>query len=136
MSPTKGFMNFGQKEKLSPRYIGPYRVIRRIGKIAYELELPPELESDHSVFHVSMLWNCIGYPSRVVPIDDIQITEDLSYEEIPLAILDQQLHMLRTKKVASVKVLWKNKNVKEMTWEAEEEMKSKYPHLFETEDMA
>ncbi|XP_070019687.1 uncharacterized protein [Nicotiana sylvestris] len=71
---------------------------------------------------------CIGDPSRVVPIKDVQVTEDLSYEEVPVAILDRQVRKLRTKDVASVKVLWRNKNMEEMTWEAEEEMKSKYPY--------
>lgn len=135
VSPMKGVMRFGKKGKLSPRYIGPYRIIRRVGQVAYELELPSELESVHPVFHVSMLRKCIGDPTRVVPTDDVQITEDLSYEEIPVAILDRQIRNLRNKEVASVKVLWRSKNVEEMTWESEEEMKSKYPHLFQNEDM-
>ncbi|XP_070035369.1 uncharacterized protein, partial [Nicotiana tomentosiformis] len=71
---------------------------------------------------------CIGDPSRVVPIKDVQVTKDLSYDEVPVAILDRQVRKLRTKDVASVKVLWRNKNIEEMTWEAEEEMKSKYPY--------
>jgi len=135
VSPMKGVMRFGKKGKLSPRYIGPYRIIRRVGQVAYELELPSELEFVHPVFHVSMLRKCIGDPTRVVPTDDVQITEDLSYEEIPVAILDRQIRNLRNKEVASVKVLWRSKNVEEMTWESEEEMKSKYPHLFQNEDM-
>ncbi|XP_075109176.1 uncharacterized protein LOC142180967 [Nicotiana tabacum] len=77
---------------------------------------------------------CIGDPSRVIPIKDVQVTEDLSYEEVPVAILDRQVRKLRTKDVASVKVLWRNKNMEEMTWETEEEMKSKYPYLFQNED--
>ncbi|XP_070056791.1 uncharacterized protein, partial [Nicotiana tomentosiformis] len=72
---------------------------------------------------------CIGDPSRVVPIKDVQVTKDLSYDEVPVAILDRQVRKLRTKDVASVKVLWRNKNIEEMTWEAEEEMKSKYPYI-------
>ena len=134
ISPMKGIMRFGKKGKLSPRYIGPYKILRRIGQVAYELELPSELEFVHPVFHVSMLRKCIGDPSRVVPIKDVQVTEDLSYEEVTVAILDRQVRKLRTKDVASVKVLWRNKNMEEMTWEAEEEMKSKYPYLFQNED--
>ncbi|XP_070057830.1 uncharacterized protein [Nicotiana tomentosiformis] len=75
-----------------------------------------------------------GDPSRVVPIEDIQVTEDLAYEEVPVVILDRQVRKLRTKDVASVKVLWRNKNKEEMTWEAEEEMKSRYPYMFQIED--
>ncbi|WMV55008.1 hypothetical protein MTR67_048393 [Solanum verrucosum] len=75
---------------------------------------------------------CVGDPSRVVPIEDVQITEELSYEETPVAILDRQVRKLRTKEVASVKVLWRNKNREEVTWEVEDVMRSKYPHLFHT----
>ena len=132
VSPMKGVMRFGKKGKLSPRYIGPYQVIRRVGKVAYELDLPANLGAVHPVFHVSMLRKCIGDPSRVFPADDVQVTEKLSYEEQPIAILDRQIRRLRTKDVASVKVLWRNNNREEMTWEAEEEMKKKYPHLFTT----
>ena len=77
----KGVMRFGKKGKLSPRYIGPYQVIRRIGKVAYELDLPADLGAVHPVFHVSMLRKCIGDPYRIFPVDDIQVTEELSYEE-------------------------------------------------------
>ncbi|XP_059288541.1 uncharacterized protein LOC132041873, partial [Lycium ferocissimum] len=118
------------KGKLSPRYIGPYQIVRKVGKVAYELNLPADLEAVHPVFHVSMLRKFIGDPSRVFPVEDIQVTEELSYEEQPVAILDRQVRRLRTKDVPSVKVLWRNNNREEMTWEAEEEMKKKYPHLF------
>ncbi|XP_070037798.1 uncharacterized protein [Nicotiana tomentosiformis] len=90
VSPMKGVMRFGKKGKLSPLYIGPYKIIRKVG----------------------------------------QVTEQLSYEKTLIAILDRQVQRLRTKDVASVKVLWRNNNVEEMTWEAEEDMKSRYPHLF------
>ncbi|XP_070020042.1 uncharacterized protein [Nicotiana sylvestris] len=135
VSHMKGVMRFGKKDKLSPQYIGTYRIIRSVGQVAYELELPSELEFVHPVFDVSMLQKCIGDPTQVVPTDDVQIIEDLSYEEIPVAILDRQIRKLRNKEITSVKVLWRSKKVEEMTWEAEEEIKSKYPHLFQTEDM-
>ncbi|CAN4106299.1 unnamed protein product [Withania somnifera] len=77
---------------------------------------------------------CIGDPSRITPIEDVQVIEKLSYEEVPIAILDQQVKKLRNKEVASVKVLWRNQQVEEVTWEAEEAMKFKYPHLFEFEE--
>ncbi|XP_070036514.1 uncharacterized protein [Nicotiana tomentosiformis] len=110
ISPMKGVMHFEKKE------------------------FPPELEFVHPVFHGSMLRKCIGEPSRVVPIEDIHVTEDLSHEEVSMAILDRQVRKLRIKDVASVKVLWRNKNTEEMTWEVEEEMMSKYPYLFQIED--
>ncbi|XP_070049770.1 uncharacterized protein [Nicotiana tomentosiformis] len=126
----KGVMRFGKKGKLRPRYIRPYKIIRRVGQVAYELDLPSNLESVHPVFHVSMLRKCIGDISRVVPVNNIQVTEHLSYEEAPIAILDRQVRRLRTKDVSSVKVLWRNNNMEEMTWEAEDDMKSRYPYLF------
>ncbi|XP_049399853.1 uncharacterized protein LOC125863925 [Solanum stenotomum] len=119
VSPMKGIMRFKKKWKLRPRYVGPYKIIRKIGMIAYELDLPFELEAVHHIFHVSMLRKCIGDPSHIMPIENIRI-EDLSYVEVPIAILDRQVRKLRTKDVASVKVLWRNNNVEEMTWEAEE----------------
>ncbi|XP_070041151.1 uncharacterized protein [Nicotiana tomentosiformis] len=130
VSPIKGVIRFGGKGKLSPRYIGPYRVKHKVGQVAYELDLPSDLESVNPVFHVSMLCKCIGDPSRIMSFDDVQVTEQLSYEETPIAILDRQIRRLRTKDVASVKVLWRNNNVEEMTWEAEKDMKSRYPYLF------
>ncbi|XP_070005260.1 uncharacterized protein [Nicotiana sylvestris] len=130
VSPMKGVMRFGKKGKLSRRYIGPYRVIRKVGQVAYELDLPSDLEFVHPVFHVSMLYKCIEDPSRIMSVDDVKVTEQLSNEENPIAILDRQIRRLRTKDVASVKVLWRNNNVEEMTWEAKEDMKSRYPYLF------
>ncbi|XP_070039402.1 uncharacterized protein [Nicotiana tomentosiformis] len=126
VSPMKGIMRFGKRGKLSPRYIGPYRIIRKVGQVAYELDLPSDLETGHPIFHVSLLRKCIGDPSRVVSVDDVQVTEQLSYEETPISILDRQVRRLRTKDVDLVKVLWRNNNVKEMTWEAEKDMKSRY----------
>ncbi|XP_070002973.1 uncharacterized protein [Nicotiana sylvestris] len=84
-------MRFGKKGKFSPRYVGPYKIILRIGRVAYELDLPSELEAVHPVFHVSLLRKCIGDPSRITPIEDIHIAEDLYYAEVPVAILDRQL---------------------------------------------
>ncbi|WMV59041.1 hypothetical protein MTR67_052426 [Solanum verrucosum] len=78
----------------------------------------------------------MGDPSFIIPTEDIEIKDSLSYEEILVQILDRQVRKLRTKEVASVKVLWRNQFVKEATWEAEEGMKKRYPHLFESEETA
>ncbi|XP_070023189.1 uncharacterized protein [Nicotiana sylvestris] len=103
----------------------------RIGQVAYKLELPPEISLVHPVFHGSMLKKIVGDPSVIVPIGAIEVNEELSYEEIPVAILDRQVQKLRTKEIASVKVLWRNQQVEEATWETDEEMRKKYPYLFE-----
>ncbi|WMV32501.1 hypothetical protein MTR67_025886 [Solanum verrucosum] len=127
----KGFMRFDKRVKLSPRYIGPYRISKRISKVAYELELPQELEAVHLVFHISMSKKCMGDPSIIISAEDIGIKDSLAYVDIPTQILDRQVRKLRTKEVALVKVVWRNQFVKEATWDAEEDMKKRYPHLFE-----
>ncbi|WMV42083.1 hypothetical protein MTR67_035468 [Solanum verrucosum] len=131
VSPMKGVMRFGKKGKLNPRYIRPYRIAKKIDKVTYELELPQELAAVHLVFHVSMLKKCMGDLSLIIPTEDIGINDSLCYEEIPVQILDRQVRKLRPKELASVKVLWRNQFVEEATWEAEEDMKKRYPHLFE-----
>ncbi|WMV09524.1 hypothetical protein MTR67_002909 [Solanum verrucosum] len=128
----KGVMRFGKKGKLSPRYIDPYRISKRIGNVAYEFELPIRVSSSPSVFHISMLKKCMGDPSLIRPTEDIGIKYSLPYGEIPIQILDRQVRKLRTKEVASVKVLWRNLFVEEATWEAEEDMKKRYPQLLES----
>ncbi|WMV26494.1 hypothetical protein MTR67_019879 [Solanum verrucosum] len=94
----KGVMRFGKKGKLSPRYIGPYRIVKRIGNVAYELELPQELAAVHSVFHISILKKCMRDPSLIIPTENIGIKDNLSYEEFPVQILDRQVRKLRTKR--------------------------------------
>ncbi|WMV58527.1 hypothetical protein MTR67_051912 [Solanum verrucosum] len=84
VSTMKGVMRFGKKGKLSPWYIGPYRISKRIGNVAYALELPSELAAVHPVFHMSMLKKCMGEPSLIIPTEDICIKDNLSYEEIPV----------------------------------------------------
>lgn len=123
-------MQFGKKGNLSPRYIGPFKILERIGKVAYRLALPPELSSVHNVFHVSMLRKYISDPSHVLKSEPIEVQENLMYEEQPVQILDQKDKTLRNKVIPLVKVLWCNHKVKEATWEREDEMRTKYPHLF------
>ncbi|KAL5538035.1 hypothetical protein UlMin_044852 [Ulmus minor] len=86
VAPRKGVMRFGKKGKLSPRYIGPFEILERIGKVAYKLALPSELSTVHNVFHVSMLRKYISDPSRVLESEPIEIREDLTYEEQPVQI--------------------------------------------------
>ena len=130
ISPMKGVMRLGKKGKLSPRYVGPYEILKRVGKVAYELKLPIELAPVHPVFHISMLKKCIGDPVSILPLEGLGVNEKFSHEEVPVEILDRQVKKLRNKEVASVKVLWRNHLVEGATWEAEADMKSRYPHLF------
>ena len=130
VSPWKGVARFGKKGKLSPRYVGSFEILERVGPIAYQLALPPALSKIHDVFHVSALRKYIPHPSHVLKQIPMPIQGNLTYEEIPVEILDQKEQVLRTKTVAFVKVLWRNQTRKEATWESKEEMKKKYPQLF------
>ncbi|KAL5767474.1 hypothetical protein ACOSQ2_014257 [Xanthoceras sorbifolium] len=130
VSPWKKVLRFGRKGKLSPRFIGPYEIIERVGPVAYRLALPPELEKIHNVFHVSMLRKYRSDPSHRVQAESIEIRPDLSYEEEPVQILDRKIKELRNKRVPLVKVLWRNHKVEEATWESEETMRQQYPQLF------
>ncbi|KAK6151654.1 hypothetical protein DH2020_014289 [Rehmannia glutinosa] len=130
VAPMKGVMRFGKKGKLSPRYVGPYVITKRIGRVAYELDLPGEMSTIHNVFHVSMLKKYIPDPSHVIQPHTIQIRKDLSYEEKPVEIVDREVKKLKNKEIPLVKVIWKNHRIEEATWEREEDMKQKYPELF------
>ena len=105
VSPTKGVARFGMVGKLRPRYIGPYLVIQRVGKVPHRLELQPELPRLHNVFHVSQLQKYIPDPSYIIEPDPIQLQEDLSYEKQPVQILDWREKHLSRQMVSLVKVL-------------------------------
>ena len=84
----------------------------------------------HLIFHVSMLKKCVGDPTSIVPLEGFRVDEKISYEGVPVEILDRQVKKLRNKEILSVKVLWRNHLVEGATWEAEADMMSRYPHLF------
>ncbi|XP_057451083.1 uncharacterized protein LOC130742989 [Lotus japonicus] len=134
VSPMKGVLRFGKKGKLSPRSIGPFEVLERVGSVSYRLALPPDLSAVHPVFHVSMLRKYLYDPSHVIRHEDVQLDDHLSYTEHPVAIVDRQVKCLRSKDVGSVKVLWRGPSGEEATWESEDIMREKYPHLFESQD--
>ncbi|KAA3483477.1 DNA/RNA polymerases superfamily protein [Gossypium australe] len=130
VSPWKKILRFGQKGKLSPRFIGPYEIIERIGPVAYRLKLPIDLEKIHNVFHVSMLRRYRSDPSHVITPSEIEIRSDMTYEEEPIRILARETKELRNKKIPLVKVLWNKHGVEEATWEPEDSMRQQYPILF------
>ena len=99
VSPMKGVMRFVKKGKLIPRYIGPYRISKRVGNVAYELELHQELGAVHPVFHTSMLKKCLGDPSLVIPIENVGVKDNLSYEKVLVQILDHQVRKLELRKL-------------------------------------
>nr|XP_004250674.1 uncharacterized protein LOC101247491 [Solanum lycopersicum] len=130
ISPMKRVMRFGKKRKLSPRYVGPYEVLQKVIMVPYEMRLPSELASIHLVFRDSMLKKWIVDPVSIFRIEGLGVDEDLSYEEVPVEILDFQAKELRNKKVTIVKIQCGNYLVEGATWEAEDDMKSCYPHIF------
>jgi len=130
VAPMKGVTRFGKKKKLNPRYVGPFEILERVGPIAYRLALPPSLARVHDVFHVSMLREYISDPSHVIKYESLQLQEDLTYEEIPVKLLDRKVQELRTKSIPLVKVLWRNHEIEEASWELEDDIRKKYPSLF------
>ncbi|KAL0284017.1 UNVERIFIED_CONTAM: RNA-directed DNA polymerase [Sesamum radiatum] len=130
VSPWKGILRVGRQEKLSPRYIGPYEVIKRIGPLVYRLALPSELSQIHDLFHVSMLRRYRSDPSHIIHKPEIEISEELTYVEEPMEILDRSVKKLRNKETPMVKVKWSHHSPREETWEVEEHMRDKYPYLF------
>ena len=108
ISPWKGVLRFGKCGKLSPRYIGPYIIVERIREVAYQLELPSNLDRIHDVFDVSMLHKYIPDHSHILTEKPVEIQENLTYEEEPVQILDRREQVLRNKTIPLVKVLWRS----------------------------
>ncbi|KAM6570095.1 hypothetical protein CsatB_018080 [Cannabis sativa] len=126
----KGIRRFGKKGKLSPRFIGPFEILEKVGQVAYRLALPPALSAVHNVFHVSMLRKYVSDPMHVLNYETLELQPDLSYDEQPVQILDKKEKVLRTKTISLVKVLWRNSKVEEATWELEFDMRAQHPELF------
>ena len=114
VSPWRKILRFGKKGKLSPRFIGPYEVLERIGPMVYRLALPPELAKLHNVFHVSMLRRYRSDESHILPVQDVQVQADLSYDEELKAILAREVKQLRNKQVPLVKALWQHHGRKKL----------------------
>ncbi|XP_042396452.1 uncharacterized protein LOC121986553 [Zingiber officinale] len=130
IAPMKGVMRFGRKGKLSPRFIGPFEILERVGALAYRVAFPPNLAGVHNVFHISMLRKYMSNPSHVLNFEPLQLTPNLSYEERPTQILSRQERRLRNKVIKMIKVRWLNHSKEEVTWETQTDMRSLYPELF------
>ncbi|KAA0066274.1 pol protein [Cucumis melo var. makuwa] len=126
VAPMKGVLRFERRGKLSPRFVGPFEILERIGPVAYRLALPPSLSTVHDVFHVSMLRKYVPDPSQVVDYEPLEIDENLSYTEQPVEVLAREVKMLRNREIPLVKVLWQNHRVEEATWEREDDMRSPF----------
>ncbi|GJR90959.1 putative reverse transcriptase domain-containing protein [Tanacetum coccineum] len=139
VAPWKGVMRFGKHGKLNLRYIGPFRIIERIGPVAYHLELPQELSRVHNVFHICNLKKCLSDNTLVIPLEEIQLDDKLNFVEEPVKIMDREVKQLKRSRIPIVKVrsripivkvCWNARRGPEYTWEREDQFKSKYTHLF------
>ncbi|GJW28699.1 putative reverse transcriptase domain-containing protein [Tanacetum coccineum] len=115
---------------LNPRYIRPFKILERIGPVAYKLKIPEELGNVHSTFHFSNLKKCLSDESLVIPIKELRLDDKLNFVEEPVEIIDREVKQLKQSRISIVKVKWNSKRGPEFTWEREDEIHAKYPHLF------
>ena len=134
VTPMKDVLRFGRKGKLSPKFIGPFEILERVGPVAYKLALPQAHSGVHDVFHVLMLRKYITDPIHEIDYEPLQLNEDLSFEEKLVKILAREVKTLRNRNIAFVKVLWQNHHIEEATWEREGEIREKYPELVRVRD--
>ncbi|GJZ88664.1 hypothetical protein Tco_0660446 [Tanacetum coccineum] len=130
VSPWKGVVHFGKRGKLNPRYVGPFKVIERVGIVAYKLELPQQLSRVHNTFHVSNLNKCLFDESLVIPLEELRVDDKLHFVEEPVEVMDREIKQLKRSRIPIIKVRWNSKRGPEFTWEREDQFKQKYPHLF------
>ena len=131
--PKSGVVRFGKRGKLSPRFIGPFEILKRVGAVAYRLALSPNMSGVYEVSHVSMLRRYTPDPAHVVDWGEIEVDIDGTFEEGPVCILDSRDQVLRRKTVRLMRVLWQHSGVEESTWEHEDTMRPTYPFLFRDE---
>ncbi|GJR58699.1 nucleotide-binding alpha-beta plait domain-containing protein [Tanacetum coccineum] len=130
VSPRKGVIRFGKRGKLNPRYIGPFKILKRVGPVAYKLELREEFSNIHSTFHISNLNKCLSNESLVILMKELWLDDKLNCVEEPIEIMDREVKQLKQSRIPIVKVRWKSKRGPEFTWEREDQIRAKFPHLF------
>nr|GEV85077.1 putative reverse transcriptase domain-containing protein [Tanacetum cinerariifolium] len=123
-------VRFGKWGKLNPRFVGPFKVLERVGDVAYELDLPKELSRVHNTFHVSNLKKCHADEPLAVPLDGLHFDDKLHFVEEPVKIIDREVKRLKRSRIPLVTVRWNSKRGPEFTWEREDQFRKKYPHLF------
>jgi hypothetical protein len=131
VSPMRSVRRFNMKGKLAPRYIGSFKILERRGEVAYQLELPESLPGVHDMFHVSQLKKCLRVPEEQIPLEELTVKEDLTYEEYPVRILEMTKRVTRSKIIKMCKVQWNRYTTDEATWEREEDLRKAYSQLFE-----
>ncbi|GJU79527.1 hypothetical protein Tco_1281892 [Tanacetum coccineum] len=130
VSPWKGVVHFGKRGKLNPRYVGPFKVLEKVGDVAYKLELPEELSRVQNIFHVSNLKKCHADKPLAVSLDGQHFNDKLQFVEEPIEIMDREVKRLKQIRIPLVKVRWNSRRGPEFTWECEDQFRKKYSHLF------
>ncbi|GJW60900.1 putative reverse transcriptase domain-containing protein [Tanacetum coccineum] len=125
VSPWKGVIRFGKRGKLNPRYIGPFKVLTKVGTVAYRHELPDQISHVHSTFYISNLKKCLFEEPLAILLDEIQIDDKLNFIEEPVEIMDQEVKHLKQSRIPIVKVRWNSRRGPEFTWEREEKFTGK-----------
>jgi hypothetical protein len=116
--------------KLAPRYIGPFKILEQRGEVAYQLELPPQLSDVHDVFHVSQLRKCLRVLEEQIPLEQLTIGEDLTYQEYPVKLLDTSDKVTRNNRYKMCRVQWSNHTEEEATQEKEDQLKAEFLDIF------
>jgi len=130
VTPLIGVGRALKSRKLTPRFIGPYKISERVGTVAYRVSLPPHLSNLYDVFHVSQLQKYVSDPSHVIPRDDVQVRDNLTVETLPVRIEGREVKKLRGKEIPLVKVVWGGVTGESLTWVLESKMLESYPELF------
>nr|GEU70887.1 reverse transcriptase domain-containing protein [Tanacetum cinerariifolium] len=126
----KGVTRFGKWGKMNPRYIRPFKILAKVRTVAYRLELPEKLSHVHSTFHVSNLKKCLSDDPLAIPLDEMHVDDKLNFIKEPVKIMDREVKRLKQSRIPNVKVCWNSRRGLEYTWEREDQMHKKYPHLF------
>ncbi|GJR20105.1 putative reverse transcriptase domain-containing protein [Tanacetum coccineum] len=126
VSPWKGVVRFGKRGNLNPRYVGPFKVLKKVGAVAYKLELPQELSRVHNMFHVSNLKKCYADEPLAIPFDGLHIDDKLHFVEEPVKIMDREVKRLKQNRIPIFKVRWNSRRGPEFIWEREDQFQKKF----------